>query len=321
MKNQKLKGNLIMLVVSVIFGLNFTISKMVLSTGLMEPRALTMARVLFACSAFWITSLFLPRERVALKDKLMLLLGSFCAITLNQGLFVFGLAKTSPIDASIVCTSTPMLAMLLAAFILKEPITFKKVSGVLIGAAGALILITTAQYQDARASSLSGNLIIFASSCIYTIYLVVIKPVVEKYSAITVMKWMFLFALIVNTPFMAKALITAPIFAQSEVEPFLCLLFVVFCATFITYMLIPMAQKLIRPTTIGMYNYVQPLVATITAVVIGQDALTPVKLLSATLIFVGVYLVTISKSRKQVLEERQRQAAAAACDDENRGVG
>ena len=309
MNNQKLKGNLIMLFVSILFGLNFSVSKSILSSGLLDPQALTMARVVFACAAFWLASLFLPRERVLPKDQLMLLLGSFCAISLNQGLFVVGLAKTSPIDASIVTTSIPMLAMILAAFVLKEPITLKKVSGVLIGAAGALVLITTSQYQNAQSSSLTGNLIIFTSSTIYTVYLVVIKPVVEKYSAITVMKWMFLYALISISPFMAKPLFNAPLFSQPDAETWLHLLYVVFAATFITYMLIPVAQKLIRPTTIGMYNYVQPLIATIAAVVVQQDTLTPVKLFSALLIFIGVYLVTISKSRQQVLEEQQKRAA------------
>ena len=297
---------MVMLVVSIIFGLNFSVSKSLLSTGLVAPEALTMARTLFACVAFWIASIFMPREHVAWKDKLMLLLGSFCAVTLNQSLFVYGLNKTSPVDASIVTTSTPMIAMILAAFVLKEPITFKKAFGVLVGAAGALTLISTAQYQRDHSSSMAGDMIIFSSSVIYSIYLVVVKPTIERYSAVTVMKWMFLYSFLSIAPFMMMPLINAPLFKQSDTQPYLYLFYILFGATFISYLLIPMAQKLIRPTTIGMYNYVQTLVATTAAIIVGQDRLTPVKLGSAVLIFLGVYLVTKSKSRQQVLEEQAR---------------
>ena len=297
---------MVMLVVSIIFGVNFSITKSLLSSELLSPEGLTMARILFACVAFWLVSLFMPRERVPLKDLLMLFVGSMCATTLNQVLFIYGMAKTSPVDASIVVTSPPVIAMILAAFVLKEPITFKKAAGVFVGAAGALLLIATSQYQSDQSSSFVGNLLIFTSGAIYCLYLVVVKPVVERYSAVTTMKWMFLFSLISVAPFMTKSLITAPLFRQTEIQPFLHLFIVVFGATFITYLLIPVAQKLIRPTTISMYNYVQMLVATTVAIIAGQGRLTPEKLLSAALIFVGVYLVTKSKSRQQVLDEQVR---------------
>lgn len=309
MDKGKLRGNLLMLFVSIIFGLNISVSKSLLASGLVQPEALTLARMVFAGTAFWIASVFMPREHVTLRDQLILLLGSMCGITFNQGMFIFGLNMTSPIDASIIVTSTPMLAMILAAFILKEPITVQKAAGVVVGAVGAIALITTAQNQVVKASSLSGNLLVFASSCIYSLYLVCIKPVIERYSAVTVMKWMFLYASLMMAPFMLKSLINAPIFTQAQsIQPFLSLFYTLFGATFLTYLLIPMAQRLIRPTTIGMYNYVQPLVATIAAVIIGQDRLTWVKVGCALLIFVGVYMVTKSKSRQQVLEEERKRA-------------
>lgn len=308
MNKPKLRGHAIMLLVSIIFGLNISVSKSLLASTLVQPEALTLARMLFAGTAFWIASLFIKREHVTPKDQLMLIFGSMCGITFNQGMFIFGLDRTSPIDASIIVTSTPMLAMILAAFILKEPITLKKAAGVIIGAIGAITLITTAQGQEVKASTLTGNLLVFASSCIYALYLVCIKPIIERYNPVTVMKWMFLYASLMMIPFMLKSLINAPIFTQAQsIRPFLSLFYTLFGATFLTYLLIPMAQRLIRPTTIGMYNYVQPLVATLAAVIIGQDNLTWMKILSAILIFVGVYMVTMSKSRQQQLEEEKQK--------------
>ncbi len=305
MNKTKLQGHLIIAFVNILFAINMIISKSLLHDEI-SPEGLTLARILFACTAFWITSLFVKKEKVDKKDLFMLFLCGMLGIAINQALFIEGLNTTSPVDASILVTCTPMFVMVFAFFLLKEPITWKKAGGVIIGATGAILLILTGHHVDTRDGSLNGNLMVIASGFSYALYLVIAKPLTLKYSAVTIMKWMFLFSAIVLTPFNFQYLKNAPVLSSGEVPHYhglLLLAYVLFCATYITYLLIPIALKKIRPTTVSMYNYLQPIVAALIAVLIGQDSFTWEKLGSAVMVFFGVYLVTISKSRADVEKE------------------
>ena len=175
----------------------------------------------------------------------------------------------------------------------------------MIGASGAIFLVLTGHHAGGnQAGNMSGNLMIIASGFAYAIYLTTAKPLTLKYSSVTIMKWMFLFATLILLPFFYNDLIESPAF-KSPCNPnaLWCLFFILFCATYLTYTLIPMALKRIRPTTISMYNYIQPLVASLVATFIGQDTITWEKMVSAMLIFTGVYLVAISKSRADMEAE------------------
>jgi drug/metabolite transporter (DMT)-like permease len=265
-----------------------------------SPEGLTLSRILFAASAFWIASLFIPREKIPFKDHRFFLIASLCGVSFNQGLFLLGLNMTSPIDASIIITCGPLFAMIFAAILLKEPITFLKISGVVVGATGAVLLVFNAHHTSTvHSSSLVGNLMVFGSSIIYAFYLVFSKPLTQRYSPVTLMKWMFLYASVMVTPFFIGKVISAPVFHHPEVTPVLQMMYTLFMATFVTYLLIPMAQQRIRPTTISMYNNLQPLVASLVAISIGMDHFSVIKLISAVLIFTGVYLVTRSKARAE----------------------
>lgn len=303
----KQAGNLIMFCVVTFFAVNIPVSKYMLASGNISPYGLTLARMAFASVAFWITSLFLKKERVERKDMFTLLIGGLLGIIFNQGLFVWGLSQTSPVDAAIITTCTPLFAMVIAAIVLKEPITTKKVSGVAIGGIGAIFLVLTARHADvANDPSLRGNIAVACSSLSYATYLVVTRRLTAKYSSVTMMKWMFLFSTILLAPLFYKDLIHAPLFRQSEGLPFMLIGYTLFFATFIPYMLIPIAQKKIRPTTISMYNNMQPLIASMIAIIMGQDAFSIEKAVSGVLILVGVYLVTASKSRSDIEAGRQK---------------
>jgi len=190
--------------------------------------------------------------------------------------------------------------MIFAAFLLKEPITMLKVSGVLVGASGAILLVYTGHHASTtHASNLAGNLMVFGSSVIYAFYLVFTKPLTLRYSPITMMKWMFLYASIFVAPFYYRQVLSAPVYIHPEMTAVLQMIYTLCFATFLAYLLIPMAQQRIRPTTISMYNNFQPLVASIVAVSIGMDHFSVIKGLSALLIFAGVYLVTRSKARAE----------------------
>lgn len=304
--SKKTQGHLIMLAVMTAFGLNIPINKYIYSFGYMTPFAMTTARMSFAAIAFWIVSFFMPKEKVEKKDLLILMCGGLSGMLFNQGLFAYGLSRTSPVDASLITTSSPLFAMVIAAIILKEPITFKKVGGVLLGGLGAILLIYTGTHSQIVANNnLTGDFAVLGAQLFYSLYLVITRPLSQKYSPITMMKWMFLTSAIVALPLWGKDLVHSHLFYQNESKPFLALLFVLFGATFFTYLLIPLAQRRIRATTISMYTNVQPLIASIVAICFGMDSFTIEKLVSALFIFVGVYLVTTSKSRKDVLLEKE----------------
>lgn len=300
-----------MLGANAMWGLMSPVSKVVMAGGMVTPLVVTDLRIGGAMILFWIVSLFQKPEHVNHKDMMTLFFASLFAIVLNQGSFIFGVSMTSPGEASIITTSMPLWAMVLAAFILKEPVTGKKVLGIAFGAGGALMLILGSN-QSAPVHSSTGNLarvgdmlVLFAQFC-YAFYIVKFKNFVSKYSLVTIMKWMFTYAFVCTIPFSANDLMNVdwadiPLSQVGEIA------FIVVGGTFFSYMLIIVGQKILRPTVAGMYNYVQPVVACAVAVYWGMDSFNFVKIIAVAFIFGGVYLVTISRSRKDL--EKHLQSA------------
>jgi drug/metabolite transporter (DMT)-like permease len=215
-----------------------------------------------------------------------------------------------------VITITPILAMVISFFILKEPITFKKSGGVAIGLIGVLSMILTSEVASSgREASLIGDLLCILSSLSYAFFLVLTRGISKRYSSVTIMKWMFLFSTILFMPFGYKQVFAARIFVEGTPLALFSYGYLLVAATFITYLLIPIAQKQIRPTTIGMYNYLQPLVASFIAIMWGHDIFSWTKPFSAVLIFAGVYFVTTSKSREDVEREQIQQSEAPVLED------
>lgn len=303
--SQKQQGNLIMFIVILLFSANIPINKYIYANHLLSPIGMTLLRATFGAIMFWIVSLFLPSEKVEKRDMLILLAGGIFGMVLNQGLFAYGLSRTSAIDASIITTAGPLFAMLIAAVLLREPITMMKAGGVVVGAGGAIFLVYTSHLNVSHGneSDLLGNLMVTGGAFSYAFYLVITRPLSDKYHSITMMKWMFLYSSLVMLPFSYKEVIEAPLFYQADTMPFILLAFTLFGATFLTYMMIPLAQRRIRPTTIAMYNNLQPLFTSIIAIFIGMDKFTIEKLIAGIIIFAGVYLVTASKSRADLEEE------------------
>lgn len=307
MTRERIHGHLLIFAANFIFGVNYAVSKWLLA-GRVTPEFQTLARMVAACALFWALSLFLPREKLSLKEIAVLLLCSTCGVAGNQTLFVFGLSMTSPVDASVITTGTPIVVMLLAALFLREPITRLKCAGVLAGAAGAVWLVLqsgAAQGGGNAASSLAGDLCIVGSMLIYAIYFVFSKPLSVKYQAVTMMKWMFLFAVLEVAPLTVPAVLRphGAFPRPPDAQVFAALAYVLFGATFLAYMLIPMAVRRIRPTTASMYNYVQPVVACALAIALAQDEFSWGKLLAALVIFLGVHMVTRSRARRDVFPD------------------
>lgn len=301
-----------MLGACITFGLLAPVSKSLFGTGLVSAYALTMMRMGGGAVVFWIASLFTRREHVPPRDLLLFFFASLLGIVLNQGTYVLGVSKTSPIDASVVTTTTPIFVMVIAALYLREPITGKKILGVVVGAAGALLLILSgAHLVSGRtgSGSVSGDLLCLFAQLSFATYFVVFKKLISRYSPVTLMKWMFLYATACCLPFGysdLKAVGWAELGlgglrpdrlrrAGRHVP---------------AYLLMPIGQKNLRPTVASSYNYVQPLVATLVAVSLGMDTFGWLKGVAVLLVFAGVYIVTISKSRAQLEAEAGRGSAS-----------
>ena len=318
MNSEKLKGHILILITNILFAVNMPISKYLLPAHV-PPEGLTIMRMAFACVMFWIVSLFTVKEKVPLKDLGMLFVCALCGVGINQGLFIVGLNRSSPVDASIIATAVPIFVLLLAAVILKEPITRKKSFGVFMGVSGGLLLVFSSTHAIDSISSLDGDMMMIVSGLMYAIYLVLSKPLSLRYSSVTMMKWMFLFSTLITLPFAIESIWNTPAFHKEvfDGQELGAIFFVLFGATFVPYLLIPLALKRIRPTTVSMYNYIQPIVASFIAVFIGQDSFSVTKLVSAALVFSGVYLVTQSKSRADLEQQNSQSFSKNACNMKN----
>ncbi len=300
-----------MLGANVMWGLMAPVAKLVMAGGAVSSLVVTDLRVGGAMVLFWLTSFFQKPEHVPPRDMARLFVASLLAIVFNQGCYITGVGLTSPADASIITTSMPLWAMMLAAVFLKEPITGKKVLGIASGAGGALLLILgssqTGGAAEARSSSVAGDLLVVTAQLSYALYFVLFKDFVARYSLVTIMKWMFTYSFICLLPFSAGDLLQTQ-WAALSLGEVASLAFIVVCATYLCYSLIVVGQKALRPTVAGMYNYVQPVVACLVAVAWGMDSFNLAKLAAVALIFGGVYLVTASRSRADMEQAGQQRA-------------
>jgi drug/metabolite transporter (DMT)-like permease len=298
MKNKVILAHLAILIGNIIWGINNPITKSLVSVNI-SPYVLAYLRLIGACVLFWLASLFIPKEKVNTKDKIKIFFASIFGLVLNQILNTVGLSLTSPIDASIIVATLPIVTMILAAIILKEPITWLKFVGVLVGACGAILLISNSQLKSNGTNSIVGNIIVFSAAISFGLYLTVFKAVVSRYNAITCMKWMFLFASIVSFPFSFRSVWDTN-YATMSGTTIMQICYVVIGATFVGYLLIQIAQRHLRPTTLSMYNYLQPIIASIVAVQMGLASFGFEKVIASVLVFAGVYIVTQSKSKAQL---------------------
>lgn len=298
MDKNMVKGHFAMLGSNVMWGLMSPVAKMVFAAGTVLPVVMVDFRVAGAALLFWITSLFTGHEHVPVKDILRLMGAGMLGVLFNQGCFIIGVSLTSPGEASLVTTTMPMWVMLLAWLILREPITLKKAGGIVLGATGAIILIMGGGGISTRgANPALGDIIVLCAQLSYALYLTLYRNFIKKYSLVTLMKWMFLSAAVVALPGSIHWLHSTDWQAITPAE-WLGIAYVVLCGTYLAYIGIMIGQKNLRPTVVGMYNYVQPIVATIAGIILGLDVFTPMKGVAVVLIFSGVWLVTISRARR-----------------------
>lgn len=296
MKDFNIRGHVAMAGANTMWGLMAPVAKMVMAAGLVSPLLMTNFRILGAALLFWVASLFVPSEKVPPRDLLLLAGAAMLGIVFNQGCYVFGVGYTSPGEASIITTTMPIWVMVLAAAILGEPITLKKVGGIVLGASGALMLVLTSSSTAVRGGNpMLGDMLVLTAQLSYALYLTFYRNFIKKYSVITLMKWMFTFAAVLVLPLSVNEW-TGASWREFTVREIAGVGYVVFFATFVAYICIMIGQKCLRPTLVGMYNYVQPIVASCVGIWLGLDTFTPLKVVAVALIFSGVFLVTISKA-------------------------
>lgn len=294
-----LKAHLLLFAANLIYGINYTVAKDVMP-GYIAPSGFVLLRVVGATLLFWCLAHFIKKEKIEKKDLSRFILCGFFGVAANQVMFFEGLSLTTPINASIIMITTPVLVLLIASWLIKEKITLNKTLGIFLGISGALTLILIKPGQTGFFSSETavGDILIFMNATSYAIYLAIAKPLIIKYNTFTVIKWVFLFGLLMVIPIGFKEL--------SEVnwiiipQPiWMAILFVIVCTTFLAYLFNNFALKMVSPSLVSAYIYLQPLLAAVIALYYGKDSLDWIKILAAVLIFTGVYLVSKPKAEPQ----------------------
>jgi drug/metabolite transporter (DMT)-like permease len=286
-------------IVSIIYGLTFTIAKDVMPKYV-EASGFIIMRVGGATILFWLFWIFSRRskaireEKIDPKDYLRIIFAGFFGVALNMLAFFKGLSLTSPISASVLMVSTPMIVLILSAIILKQRMQKRKIFGIILGLIGTAFLILYGKSVGNATNATLGNFLVFVNATSYGLYLVIVKKLMDKYNAFNFAKWIYLIGFIMVLPF-GWSEFQAIDWVLMPTDIYLKIGFVVVFSTFLTYLLNLLTMRELKPTTIAVFVYLQPLFATIFAISLGKDELTLVKIVSAVLIFIGVYLVTQKK--------------------------
>ena len=294
----KLKIHSALAFANLIYGANYSIAKAVMPHHI-KPFGFIFARVVFGTFLFWIFSaLTNKQEKVSRKDLPLLALCGFLGVAANQLLFFSGLNLSSPINASLIQTIIPVILLPIAAFQLNEKVTGRKILGVVLGLSGAALLITnrsSISFHDN--SSLSGDLLIVLNATSYAFYLVLVKPLMQKYNAQTIIKWVFFFGMLFVIPFGWEDFAKVA-WGSLPASAWLAIIYVVLFTTFFAYLLNTWALKYINSSVVAIYAYLQPVFASFFAVWVGQDSFTFEKAIYSLFIFVGVYLVNGPRNKK-----------------------
>ncbi len=287
--NNRILALLAAFAASAIYGANHTIAKDLMPT-VIQPFGFILLRVSGAALLFWVASLFLPREKIDRKDWLRFVACALFGMAINMLSFFKGLSLSTPINSSVVITLSPVLLLVLSAIFLKERVTLLKSIGIGLGLAGALLLILFGMKEQPNAPNIPlGNLLFVLNASSYSVYLILVKPIANKYRPVTLMKWFFLFAVIINLP-IGLSEFTQVQWTALSLGSIWRMLFVIIGTTFLTYLFNIYALKILSPSTIGAFMYLQPLLATLIAVLVGSDILTTLRIFAAVLIFTGVYI-------------------------------
>ena len=280
---------------TVIYGLNHTIAKNVMPTYI-TPFGFILLRVLGAATLFWLVSFFIKPEKIHQKDWPRLIACSFLGMVINMLAFFKGLELSTPVNSSVIITISPIIVFIFSAILLKEKIQFLKTIGIISGFIGAVILVLYTSKTGINAPNIPlGNVLFIVNSFAYGLYLVLVKPLIEKYNIITLLKWLFLLAIFLNLPVTFNEFVSVKWSDLPIKDAVLPMLFVVVGTTFCTYLFNAYALRTLSPSTVSSFIYLQPIVGIVYAVSTKSDTLSLVSVTGMILIFIGIYLVTKKK--------------------------
>ncbi|MBI9033040.1 MAG: DMT family transporter [Bacteroidales bacterium] len=291
-KNKNIQAHLAIIGANLIFGLNYTFSKGIMP-DFVQPYGLTLMRTFTGIIVFWLLSLAAPKERIERNDILRLFFAGIFGMALNQLLFLGGLNFSTPINSAIIMTTNPVIVLVVASLILNEKITQIKTIGIIFGATGAilLILMNAEGGLDLSSDKALGNIMQLLNATSYAIYLIVAKPLMKKYHPYTVLKWAYLFALLFVFPVGIRQFMTIN-WVNIPIDIWLAIGYLMIFVTVGAFLLNIFALQHVSPTVVSSYIYSQPVIAAIFAILSGKDKMTWIEIISTSLVFMGVYLVS-----------------------------
>lgn len=300
--NDRIKAHLALLGANLFYGAGFTVAKHIMPR-LIQPLGFIFIRVSVVMLLFWLSYFGGEKFRTKIdrKDWLTLVLGGLFGVALNQMLFFMGLNLTFPIHASLIMMSTPLLITIIALFVLKERLKPQKALGLLMGISGAFLLMSAGKEITMTGNSAMGDFFVFLNAASYAIYLVMIKPLMQRYRPIIVIRWVFFFGFLFVLPF-GYPQFAAIDWSHFQATDYAAVAFIVICVTFFTYLWNIYALQHLSPSTAGAYIYLQPIFAAIISMVVIGEHLTWIKVLATILIFTGVYLVNFGFKKKAINE-------------------
>ena len=294
--NERIKAHLALLGANLFYGAGFTVAKIVMPS-LIQPKGFILIRVAVVTILFWLSYFGGKnfRTKIDRKDWRTLILCAIFGVATNQLLFFQGLNLTSPIHASLMMLSTPILVSLFAVYALHEKLSVNKIIGLILGVSGAVILVLLGGKDKVATNALLGDVFVLMNANSYAIYLVIAKPLMTKYRPIIVIRWIFLIGLLVVFPFGISEF-TEINWNMFSFKEYAAVAFIVICCTFFTYLWNIYALRILSPATAGAYIYLQPVFAALIAVFFYFEHLSWTKVIASIFIFAGVYFVSKRKA-------------------------
>lgn len=293
MVKQNLRAHLSMLAATLLFGANYWIAKGLMPDHLL-PMQIIFLRVLGTLVIAWIIQLSvkeLRALRIDRSDYPRLILSGLLGVAINQMMFFTGLNHTTPVDAAIINSANPILVLVFAAWILKDPIGKSRLAGILLGAAGALLLILLGNPLSLGGGHLKGNMFIVVNTAAWGLYLVIAKPLMVKYNPFLMMRWLFLIGFLGIFPFSIRQAMEINISSFDQYTWF-SVLYIIIGTTFMAYFFITYSLKRLSSSVVAYYTYIQPIIVAVIGIIIFAERVSWVKIVSALMVFAGIYFVT-----------------------------
>jgi len=260
--------------------------------GALTPLQICFLRIAGAALLFTFFHRFIRNEseQIAGSDRLRLILSAVFGIALNQILFFTGLNLTVPVDTAIINSTNPLMVFILSAFLIKQSFSGAKLLGIILGGLGATLLIVFSFKSFEGNGSLSGNLLILLNTLSWSIYLIIVKPLLSKYHPFLVMKWLFIIGFIVALPFTLNSAIRID-FSGLTIKEWVSLLYIVLGTTFLAYLFISFGLSKLSASVVSVYTYLQPLLVVLIGVLLMAKPISSIQIVAGMLVIVGIILV------------------------------